>query len=420
MHRRAFVVAATAVLSTLAGALTLSAPALAAPVGPSGSTPSQTAACDDGGQNPGTTVTCSAVELDNASGWRGHHVGGGRGQTDTSPAGYGPADLQQAYDLTAASSTDGRGQTVAVVDAYDDPYAQANLSTYRAEFGLPPICSGWWDTRGCVTFTKVNQKGDTEPLPAPDPGWSQEISVDLDTVSAVCPNCDILLVEANQATVPSLGRAEDTAAAAKPVSIGNSFEVPEATNETSDDSYFTHAGVAITAASGDDGYGVQYPATSPDVIAVGGTTLSEATGTTRGFSETAWADDGSGCSAVEPQPSWQGKVTDITAQCTKRADADVAAVADPNTGVAVYDTFELPGWTVFGGTSVATQIISAVYGLAGGSNGTGASGLYAAAPKNFFDVTSGSDGPCGLDLCMAGPGWDGPTGLGTPDGTGAF
>jgi hypothetical protein len=197
--------------------------------------------------------------------------------------------------------------------------------------------------------------------------------------------------------------------------------VPEATNETSDDSYFSHPGIAITAASGDDGYGVQYPATSPDVIAVGGTTLSEASGTARGFTETAWSGDGSGCSTVEPQPSWQDKVSNITAQCSDRADADVAAVGDPNTGVAVYDTFELPGWTVFGGTSVSTQIISAVYGLAGGSDiSTGASGLYAAASKNFFDVTSGNDGTCGSDLCTAGPGWDGPTGLGTPDGTGAF
>jgi subtilase family serine protease len=423
MRRRALTLTMTTTLAGLAGALVLSGPALASPVGPSGSGsgPSTSVgvsdACDSG---TGNSVVCSAVELDNSSGWRGHHSRGAAAGTAAAPAGYGPSDLQAAYNLTAASSSGGRGETVAVVDAYDDPYALANLASYRAEYGLPPLCGGWI-SRGCVTFSKVNQEGQPFPLPSPDPGWSQEISVDVDTVSAICPNCNILLVEADAATIQSLGTAEDAAAAAGAVSIGNSFGVSETRSESSDDRYFDHPGVAVTAASGDDGYGTQYPAASPDVIAVGGTTLSTDSGSSRGFSETAWSGDGSGCSTVEPQPRWQKKVTSISGECSGRAIADIAAVADPGTGVAVYDTFELPGWTVFGGTSVSAQIIAAVYGLAGnaGSSST-AAGLYAAAPASFFDVTSGSDGSCGSDLCTAGTGWDGPTGLGTPDGTSGF
>jgi subtilase family serine protease len=375
------------------------------------------AACDSvSGKAADTTASCSAVELDNISGWHGHHIG--RFTARTTPSGYGPAELQQAYNVTAASTDNGKGRTVAIVDAYDDPFALSNLSSYRAEWDLPPICNAW-ETRGCVTFTKVNQKGAAFPLPAPDPGWSQEISVDLDTVSAICPNCDILLVESNAATLQSLGKAEDTAAAADPVSIGNSFGVPEISSEATDDAAYTHPGIAITAAAGDNGYGVQYPAASPDVIAVGGTTLSTATDSSRGWAETAWSGDGSGCSTVEPQPTWQSKVTAITAVCGERAVADVAAVADPETGVAVYDTYELPGWTVFGGTSVATQVISALYALAGSGSSSPAA-LYKTSPSNFFDVTAGSDGTCGSALCTAGVGWDGPTGLGTPDGIAAF
>jgi subtilase family serine protease len=341
----------------------------------------------------------------------------GGAATLVAPAGYGPAELQSAYNLTTASADNGKGETVAVVDADDDPLALSDLSVYRAEWGLPPICT-FAITRKCVTFTKVNQKGATSPLPTADPGWAQEISVDVDTVSAICPNCNILLVEANSPTLNSLGKAEDIAAAADPVAIGNSFGLPETKSETNDDADYSHPGIAITAAAGDNGYGVQYPASSPDVTAVGGTTLSTATGSARGFTETAWSGDGSGCSAFEPQPNWQSKVSTITAACDERAVADVAAVADPTTGVAVYDSYQLPGWTVFGGTSVATQVISAIYALGNGKSNPAA--LYKTSPTNFFDVTAGSDGTCSSDLCTAGAGWDGPTGLGTPNGIAGF
>ncbi|HXQ44916.1 MAG TPA: hypothetical protein VN816_09785 [Acidimicrobiales bacterium] len=406
-------------MAGLIGGLAFSAPAMALTLGPSGDAgvgPSGLTACGGGGQKVPEVVTCNAIELDNTSTWKGPHTAG-----VAEPAGYGPAQLQQAYNLTAASAVDGRGRTVAIVDANDDPLALPNLATYRAQWGLPPIC-GVGSFRGCVTFSKVNQRGAPWPLPSPDPDWAQEISVDLDMVSAICPDCNILLVEADAATPQSLARAEDTAAAADPVSIGNSFGMDESPAETSGDAFFDHAGIAVTAAAGDDGYGVEWPASSPGVIAVGGTTLSPAGGSGRHWTETAWSDDSSGCSAVEPQPSWQARVSAIRTQCAKRAVADVAAVADPDTGVAVYDTFgDLPGWVVFGGTSVSTQIIAAVYGLADGGNGSpGASALYAAPSRDFFDVTTGSDGTCGSDLCTAGVGWDGPTGLGTPDGTAAF
>ena len=433
MRRRTF---ATAVgLSALAASLIVPTAASASPLARPGAAGAGwswptgwSAAC--GGPGGGSTAgaaSCNAIELDSPSAWQGHHVlstrflGGAPSAVPATIAGYDPADLQAAYNLTSESSSDGSGRTVAIVDAYNDPNALSDLSTYRAEWGLAPICSSTVKS-GCITFTQESQSGKTTRLPSSNVGWSEEISVDLDMVSAICPLCNILLVEASSASFVNLGTAEDTAASAGPVSIGNSYAGGESASETFYDRlYYNHPGIAITVASGDNGYGVNYPAASPDVIAVGGTTLNM-NGTTR-TSETAWPGAGSGCSAYESRPSWQN-IPNIESSCGKRAVADVAAVADPNTGVAVYDTYGLSGWTVFGGTSVSTQIISPVYALAGGLHGTtGASGLYAAAaanPSDFFDITTGSNGNCGTDLCNAGVGWDGPTGLGTPDGDGAF
>ncbi len=177
--------------------------------------------------------------------------------------------------------------------------------------------------------------------------------------------------------------------------------------------------MAITASSGDSGFGVEYPAASQFVTAVGGTTLTRASNS-RGWTETAWSGAGSGCSAFETQPSWQHSNTNITAHCSRRAVADVSAVANPSTGVDVYDSYREPGWLVFGGTSVASPIIASIYALAGNA----ASVTYGSFPyshtSSLNDVTSGSNGSCGNDLCTAGTGWDGPTGLGTPNGTGGF
>ena len=323
------------------------------------------------------------------------------------PAGYGPADLSSAYQLP--SSTGGTGQTVAIVDAFDAPSAESDLAAYRSNYGLPACTTA----NGC--FRKVNQSGHASPLPTADSGWAQEIALDLDMVSAICPNCHILLVEASDATGADLGTAVNTAVALGAKFVSNSYGGSEDRTQTSDDaSYYRHPGVVVTASSGDSGYGVSYPAASQYVTAVGGTSLNQSGS---GWTETAWSEAGSGCSKYDAKPSWQHDHG-----CSKRAVADVSAVADPNTGVAVYST-EASGWAVFGGTSVAAPIIASVYALAG----TPAAGSYPASypyahPSGLNDVTSGNNGFCVFNryLCTAGPGYDGPTGLGTPRGTTAF
>jgi subtilase family serine protease len=334
--------------------------------------------------------------------------GHGQPQATATPSGYAPADLQSAYKLS--SGVAGAGQTVAIVDAYDDPNAASNLATYRAQFGLPACTT----TNGC--FRKVNQTGGTS-YPRGDNGWAEEISLDLEMVSAVCPNCHILLVEASSSSFTNLGTAVNTAARLGANAISNSYGGSEFSSELSADaSYFDHPGTAITASTGDNGYGVEYPAASRYVTAVGGTTLTRASSTARGWTETAWSGAGSGCSAYEPKPSWQ-----LDSGCAHRTVADISADANPNTGVAVYDTYHEGGWLVFGGTSVASPIVASTYALAG-NEGSLTFGSYPYGhAASLFDVASGSNGSCsGSYLCTAGAGYDGPTGLGTPDGAGAF
>jgi subtilase family serine protease len=325
------------------------------------------------------------------------------------PAGLSPADLQSAYKLP--SSTRGAGATVAIVDAYDNPNAEADLAVYRRQFGLPACTTA----NGC--FRKVNENGLAAPLPTTDTGWGAEISLDLDMVSAVCPNCHILLVEATDALTFNLFSGVDTAVSLGAKYVSNSYGGAEGLLDPVFDSlYFDHPGVAITASSGDSGYGVIYPASSPFVTAVGGTSLTR-DGSARGWSESAWSGAGSGCSIVESKPAWQPASTG----CAYRAVADVSAVADPKTGLAVYDTFGYPGWKVFGGTSASSPIVASVYALAGAPGAGDRPAAYPYAhPSGLFDVTTGSNGTCGTELCNAGPGWDGPTGLGTPNGTTAF
>ena len=245
--------------------------------------------------------------------------------TAAGPSGYGPADLQSAYKLP--SSTGGSGQTVAIVDAFDDPTAEQDLAQYRSFYGLPPCTTA----NGC--FRKVNQNGGTLPMPAPSPDWALEISLDLDMVSAVCPNCHILLVEANTNLSSDLYVAEDTAARLGANAISNSWGGSEYSGQTSDDAHFNHPGVAITASSGDNGYGVSYPAASRYLTAVGGTSLTR-NSSARGWTESAWSGAGSGCSRYDAKQSWQ---TDKG--CSRRTVADVSAVADPNTGVALVRIF---------------------------------------------------------------------------------
>lgn len=347
--------------------------------------------------------SCPGVSIGYA---RCHAIRVDAGRSSGSPSGYNPADLQSAYKL--ASSTAGSGQTVAIVDAYDDPKAESDLGVYRSQFGLPAC------TTANVCFRKVNQNGGTT-YPRGNKGWAEEISLDLDMVSAICPNCHILLVEASSNSFSNLAAAVDEAAKLGANEISNSYGGSEYSNEVNDQSHFNHPGIAITVSSGDSGYGVQFPAASRYVTAVGGTTLNKASNS-RGWSETVWSGAGSGCSAYISKPSWQ---TD--SGCSRRTAADVAADADPNTGVSVYDTFHEPGWLVLGGTSVASPIIASVYALAGNAGSVNYGSYSYSHRSSLFDVTSGSNGSCGGSyLCTGVVGYDGPTGNGTPDSTGGF
>jgi len=310
--------------------------------------------------------------------------------------------VQAAYALP--STTAGTGQTVAIVDAYNDPNAEADLGVYRAAYGLGACTTA----NGC--FRKVNEYGGTSS-PGSNSGWSEEISLDVDMVSAACPNCHILLVEATSNNLGDLLTAENEAAALGATEISNSWSSSEFSGETSYDGYFRHY-IPITAAAGDSGFAIGWPAASPYVTAVGGTTLTRASNP-RGWSETAWNGTGSGCSAYETKPAWQNDPG-----CANRTINDVSAIGDPNTGVATYDSYRESGWLVFGGTSVATPIIASVYALAGNNPAPGYAYTHL---TGLNDVTSGSNGSCSpAYLCTAEPGYDGPTGLGTPDGIGAF
>ncbi|MFJ5534643.1 peptidase S8 [Streptomyces sp. NPDC093261] len=336
-----------------------------------------------------------------------------------SPTGYGPSDLQDAYGLTDAASSNGSGKTIAIVDAYDDPSAESDLAAYRSYYGLPACTT----TNGC--FRKVGQTGSATSLPSADSGWAGEISLDLDMASAICPNCNITLVEAKSSSMANLGTAVNEAVKLGAKFVSNSYGGSESSSDTTyDSSYFKHPGVAITVSAGDEAYGAEYPAASRYVTAVGGTRLSTSSNS-RGWTESVWHTSstegtGSGCSAYDAKPTWQ---TDTG--CTKRMIADVAAVADPATGVSVYDTYgDGTGWATYGGTSASAPIIASVYALAG----TPSSGSYpaqfpydAAGTSALNDVTSGSNGSCSTSyFCTARSGYDGPTGWGTPEGTDAF
>ncbi|WP_435174018.1 carboxypeptidase regulatory-like domain-containing protein [Actinacidiphila sp. bgisy145] len=350
------------------------------------------------------------------------------------PDGFAPADLRDAYDLPADG---GAGATIAVVDAYDNPDAESDLAVYRAQYGLPACTS----TDGC--FRKVDEYGGSG-YPASDEGWASEIALDLDMISAVAPQAHILLVEADSAGSDDLGTAENTAVGLGAQYVSNSWGgYGDSTDDLAYDSaYFDHPGVAVVFSSGDDGYGVSYPASSPYVTAVGGTSLvrdsssrgwdeSVWNGVTQGAAGPHWGAGGSGCSAVEPKPPAQSAV-----DCAGRSVADVSAVADPATGVAVYNSFSDVGWNVYGGTSASAPIIAGVYALAG----TPVTGTYPSSypyerSGSLNDVTRGDNASCADSslcgygttpqctpayTCQAQPGYDGPTGLGTPEGTAAF
>ena len=296
--------------------------------------------------------------------------------------GLHPGDLQNAYNLPPARS----GGTVAIVDAYDDPLAETDLAIYRTAYGLPECRT----SNGC--FRKINQQGAAGSYPAANGAWGEEISLDLDVVSAACPKCSIVLVEANSAQIDDLGAAVDTAASLGVSAISNSYYAAEWSGENTEDVHYRHPGTAITASSGDQAAPF-YPAASQYVTAVGGTTLSGSDGA---WHESPWAYGGQGCSAYIARPSWQKNI------CKSRATVDVAAVADPQTGVSMYDSLA-GGWLVAGGTSIGAPLIASAYALSGNPAGP----AYSYAHRDQFNDVS----PSGFDLA---------TGLGSPNGVGGF
>jgi len=325
------------------------------------------------------------------------------------PSGWRPADIRSAYQL---DTTRGAGQVIAIVDAFDNPKAEQDLAAYRAVFGLPPCTTA----NGC--FRKRNQRGGTTP-PAGDPGWGVEIALDIQAVSAACPKCKILLVEADTPSVANMGEAVNTAVRLGADVVSNSYGLAEFSGIlTLGSRYYTHPGVPIVVSSGDSGYGpASFPAVLRTSIAVGGTRLTRTT--TGGWRERAWTGAGSGCSTIVAKPSWQKDT-----KCAKRTVADLAAVADPNPGFAVYDTYGLgpdSGWITVGGTSLAAPLVAGMIGLAGDADTIDdASSIYAAT-TGLKDVVAGSNGSCGgTYLCTAVVGYDGPTGRGVPRGLAAL
>jgi subtilase family serine protease len=342
--------------------------------------------------------------------------------TKTWQGGLRPQELASAYSYTRTTIT-GTVPTIAIVDAYDNPNAASDLAAYRSGFTLGS-CTG-----GVSCFTKVNQVGSTSSLPRGDVGWGQEIDLDIEMAAAVCPQCKILLVEANSASLADLATATAKAASwPGVVAVSNSYGTSNGSESsswvTAYGPSYTRSGVAITVAAGDSGYGVSFPDDLNSVVSVGGTRLTSTGGV---WAESVWSGTGSGCSAVVTRASWQA--VPGTDPCPgKRISTDIAAVADPATGVAVYDSYGSrrgANWLVFGGTSVASPIIASLFALNSGAHGAltnPASGLYAAASTAFHDIVSGSNGSCAATpvLCTAGTGYDGPTGRGTPNGLTAF
>jgi hypothetical protein len=349
---------------------------------------------------------------------------------------YSPAFLQSAYN--APSATGGAGKTVAIVSAFDDPSAESDLAVYRSQYGLPPCTTA----NGC--FSKVNAFGNASPLPPTEPDvgeWPFETSLDIDMVSALCPNCHILLVEATGPDTitgggdlsgglnTAVGSAVALGANVVSMSWGNYAE-----QDVRFEATFEHPGVRFFAASGDSGYGAtNYPAASNYVTAVGGTTLNQATSTgTRNATETAWGGlvdlpvphfegSGSGCDLFNPKPSWQPNV------CSgMRAVADVSADGDPATPVWVYDSQPLdgspPDWGEAGGTSASAPIVAGIAALASAPSGSidNPSSIPYSHPGAFNDITSGMSAQCQASICQAKAGFDAPTGLGTPNGSAGF
>jgi hypothetical protein len=396
----------------------------------------------------------------------------------TGPAGgLSPAGLSSAYKYNPAATVS--GQTVAIVDAYNDPTIESDLQVFDTQYGLPACTTA----NGC--FTKVNQVGAASPLPGTDVGWAGEIALDVETVHAVCQNCKILLVEANDNFNANLEAAVNEAVALHATAISNSWGGIDPAPSATDLSAFKHPGIVITASTGDDGYynydrfsadnAPNFPAELNTVVAVGGTSLYLNQSGTR-QSETVWNDNGQrdfwqsqmggyamgasggGCSVTQTAQGWQIGVSDWagTACGTHRLAADISSDADYITGFDTYDTTGASGWGTIGGTSLASPTVAALFALAGGAHGVSYPALtlygHLGKPAALYDVTTGGDGWCdgegapqcgdpnspsngivdcdypasgttptaGDLACDAATGYDGATGVGTPNGLAAF
>ncbi|WP_377271701.1 carboxypeptidase regulatory-like domain-containing protein [Peterkaempfera sp. SMS 1(5)a] len=415
MHRRPRIWAAgVAIVCAAAFGLSAVTPAQAAPPA-SGGTPQSTADYKPAGcavpvpaserKGDAPYATCDLMAVTTSHGARA-------ADSSTPPTtAVTPDDLRAAYKLPAG----GAGETVAIVDAGGYATAEADLAVFRSTYGLPACTTA----NGC--FTKLDQNGGHD-FPAEDTDWSLETALDLDAVSAVCPSCHILLVQGDSPSVDDLGQAENTAAAQHPVAISNSYgALGDGSYLAPYEHYYDHPGIAVTASTGDRGNAINWPATNGNVVAVGGTTLTRDATNARGWTEAAWDSGGSGCSQVEPKPAYQ---QGIDTGCANRAIADISADADPATGLGIYNSSpSFGGWIQVGGTSLSSPLVAAMYALAGTPTPDTYPVTYPYADTNaadFTDVTAGSDGPCGNQLCNARAGWDGPTGLGTPVGVGAL
>jgi hypothetical protein len=324
------------------------------------------------------------------------------------PDGWGATDLVSAYRLPTTRKADA---LIAVSIAFDNPDLEQDLNVYRKQYGLAPCTTA----NGC--FRKVNQDGGVSPLPRYDQGWGIEATLDVSMISAACPSCRILVVEGNTPGYADLAATEDTAVRIGADVVSNSYGGRETAESLSYAAHYDHPGHTIVVSSGDSGFTAgSFPAVFSTVTTVGGTTLAHA-GNARGWTESAWPYAGSGCSAYVAKPVWQKD-----RHCGMRTVADVSAASEH---IAVYAT-AAGGWITVGGTSASAPLVAGVYGLAGNAT-TVAPGYPYQHTDALNDVVTGANGPngssdkCGGDyLCAAGKGYDGPTGLGTPDGIGAF
>jgi subtilase family serine protease len=326
-------------------------------------------------------------------------------------SGYGPADIKAIYGL---DTTKGVGQTIAVVDAYSNPNAEKDLAAFRSAYKLPACTRA----NGCLRL--ANQRGGAT-MPPGDSGWGIEIALDLQAASAACPKCKLLYVGADSPSFEDIGAAVNRAVALKAKIVSNSYGGSEFNGAIAlAKKYYSHPGVAMIAASGDFGFtDALFPSSWTSVISAGGTTVTK---TSTGYKHTVWSGAGSGCSAWVAKPAWQKD-----RNCLMRTTSDVSALADPETGFAIYDTYQVedfgfrPGWFVVGGTSLSSPLLAGMVALAGNPASLGTASYVYSHRSGLRDVTSGSNGFCGGDyLCTGKPGYDGPTGLGTPKGVSAL